>query len=71
MIYVLIIFLMWNIFKGKIVKIKMMRCLESPIQPKGIRFDPFLLLLLFFTDKANDGKNVAPCLGLRGNLVGA
>jgi len=46
MIYVLIIFLMCNIFEGKKVKIKMMQCLESPIQPKGIRFDPFLLLLL-------------------------
>jgi hypothetical protein len=62
---------MCNIFKGKKVKIKMMQCLESPIQPKGIRSDPFLLLYFFFTDKANDAKNVAPCLGLRGNLVGA
>jgi hypothetical protein len=49
----------------------MMQCLESPIQPKGIRFDPFLKFYLFFADKANDGKNVAPCLGQRGNLVGA
>ncbi len=53
------------------MKIKMMQRLESPIQPKGIRFDPFLNFLFFFPDKANDGKNVAPCLGLRGNLVGA
>jgi hypothetical protein len=58
-------------FQGKKVKIKMMQRLESPIQPKGIRFDPFLNFLFFFPDKANDGKNVAPCLGLRGNLVGA
>ncbi len=71
MINVLIIFLMCNIFKGKKVKIKMMQRLESPIQPKAIRFNPFLNFLFFFTDKANDGKNVAPCLGLRGNLVGA
>jgi hypothetical protein len=47
MINVLIIFLMCNIFKGKKVKIKMIQCLESPIQPKGIRFDPFLQLCFF------------------------
>jgi len=49
----------------------MMQRFESPIQPEGIRFDPFLDFLFFFTDKANNGKNAAPCLGLRGNLVGA
>jgi hypothetical protein len=47
MIHVLIIFLMCNIFKGKKVKIKMMQCLASPIQPKGIRFDPFLFFIFF------------------------
>jgi hypothetical protein len=51
MINVLIIFLICKIFKGKKVKIKMMQRLESPIQPKGIRFDPFLKFLFFFTDK--------------------
>jgi hypothetical protein len=72
MINVLIIFLMCNIFKRNKVKIKMIQGLEFPIEPKGIRFDLFLNFYLFiFTDKVNDGKNVAPCLGLRGNLVGA
>ncbi len=62
-------FLMCNIFKGKKSENKNDECLESPIQPKGIRFDPFLKFLFFVTDKANAGKNVAPWLGLRGNLV--
>jgi hypothetical protein len=48
MINVLIIFLMCNIFKGKKVKIKMIQCLESPIQPKGIMFDPFLKFYFIF-----------------------
>jgi hypothetical protein len=48
MINVLIIFLMCNIFKGKKVKIKIIQCLESPIQPKGIRFDPFLKFYFIF-----------------------
>jgi len=37
----LAIFLVCNIIKEKCGK-KIMKCLESPIQPKGIRFDPFL-----------------------------
>jgi hypothetical protein len=45
---VFIIFLICTIFKGKKVKIKMMQCLESPIQPKGIRFNPFLNFSYFF-----------------------
>jgi hypothetical protein len=71
MINVLIIILMCNIFKGEKVKTKMMQCLESPIQRKLLRFDPFPNFYFYSTDKANDGKTVAPCLGLRGNFVGA
>jgi len=48
MINVLIIFLMCNIFKGKKVKNKMMHYLESPIQPKGVRFDPSLNFYFIF-----------------------
>jgi len=59
-------------FQRKKVKLKMIQCLESPIEPKGIRFDPFLNFgFFFFTEKAIDGKNVAPSLGLSGSLVGA
>jgi hypothetical protein len=30
---------------------KIMKCLESAIQPKGIGFDPFLKLSFFLMDK--------------------
>jgi hypothetical protein len=60
MINVLIIFLMCNIFKGKKVKIKMIQCLESPIQPKGMRFDPFLKFYFIFHTQGKGWKKCSP-----------
>jgi hypothetical protein len=52
---------MCNIFKVKKVKIKMIQCLESPIQPKGIKFDPFLsYYYLFFHRQGKWWKKCRP-----------
>jgi len=60
MINVLIIFLMCTSFKGKNVKIKMMQCLESPIQPKGIRFNPLLNFSYFFHGQGKWWEKCSP-----------
>jgi len=71
MINVWIIFLLCNIFKGKKVKIKMIQCWESPIQPKGIRFDPFLKFYFIFHRQGKWWKKCSPLPWSKGNLVGA
>jgi hypothetical protein len=61
-------------------KNNVMQCSVSPLQNDTVfrisystqrSLILFSNLFIFFTDKANDGTNVAPSLGLRGNLVGA